>query len=167
VLGARFELLPEPLRSFHDSASGGRAEGVFRVERGPGLARRIIAFFAGFPPASEAVQVRLEVEVDGAMERWTRDFDGHRMVSDQWQQGGLLVERFFPLRCSLALDADREGLSFQVERSYLGPLPLPRAFNPRLITEAKVRDGGWHLLLRIEAPLFGLLVEYEGDLRCL
>jgi hypothetical protein len=167
VLGERLDLLPEALKSFHDSLSGGQGRGLFRVRRGQGIIQRIVGFFAGFPPAAADVQVLLKVTVDEDVETWTRQFGDHKMVSQQWQQDKLLVEQFFPLRFAMALEADEKGMSFQIRRSYFGPLPLPRFFNPKMTAFTKGSEDGWHILLRIEASLLGLLVEYEGDLTCL
>ena len=55
LLGEQFALLPEPLRRFHGSPVGGCVEGTFRVERGRGFLRSLLADFGKLPPAGENV----------------------------------------------------------------------------------------------------------------
>ncbi len=87
ILRERFDVLPSVLRRFHDADGGGRARGIFRVERAPGRLRGAIASILGMPRAGAEVPVRLGVAVEGDRERWTRDFDGRRVETVQWRGG--------------------------------------------------------------------------------
>ncbi len=66
VLGPHFDELPEVLKRFHDNAGGGHARGSFRVVRGDGIVRNIVAGMLRMPRAGENVPIHLEVKVNGA-----------------------------------------------------------------------------------------------------
>jgi hypothetical protein len=164
VLGSAFHTQPDALRRFHSEPRGGTAHGALRVTRGNGWLRKTLATLLRLPPAGDNIPLHLRVEVEGARERWLRDFGGVRLESLQWAWQGLLVEAMGPLRCGFRLTAQRESLRFDVERAWLYALPLPAALAPRVI--AVVTEAGpasWHVQVRIAAPLLGLLASYEGE----
>lgn len=166
ILGDKLDLLPEALRSFHASTVPRRAEGIFRIERGRGLLARLIARIGGLPPNAEQVAVSLEVRPDGDRERWIRTFGNRPLASLQWEKSGLLVERLSPLTLGIELVPDATGLRYQVRKCWLGPIPVPRALAPKVATTTVGREDGWRLFVRVDLPFTGMLIKYEGDIRC-
>ena len=94
VLGDRFDVLPEVLKQFHDVTRKSNARGTFRVTRGSGSVRNLVATILGLPSAGERVPVHLEVVVKADREIWLRHFPGKTLKSVQWGRGNLLMERF-------------------------------------------------------------------------
>jgi hypothetical protein len=165
VLGGSFERLPPALRRFHGAAAGGRACGLFRVTRGPGRLRRWLADRMGLPPAGERVPVRLDVRVEGARERWQRQFDGQPpLATVQWAQAGLLREAAGAVCFGFRLDVRGDALRFEQVGVWLACLRLPGALLPRVTALATGRAAGWHVCVRVEAPLLGFLAQYEGEM---
>jgi hypothetical protein len=164
ILGDAFDTLPEALRALHDRERGGCARGVLCVTRGRGRAVAVLAALLRLPPAGENVPLRLSVEVDDARERWTRDFGGRCLETVQWARDGLLIEAVGPLHLGLRLTSCRESLRFELARGWLWGLPLPPALAPRIEGMAAAsRQDAWSLHVRVEAPLLGLLLQYEGE----
>jgi hypothetical protein len=162
VLGSRFETLPDVLKRFHDEASGGRARGRFRVERGRGRLRNLVASLSGFPHAGEDVPVALEVEVKGNRERWNRRFPGKTFTTWQWADGELLMERVGSIVFSSSLEIDGPVLRYPFRRAWLLGLPLPRRLSPHVVGWVCAGDRGWQVVVHISVPFLGELVHYEG-----
>jgi Domain of unknown function (DUF4166) len=162
VLGARFESLPEVLKRFHGGTTGGRARGRFRVERGRGRMRNLLASLSGFPPAGEDVPVGLEVMVKGDRERWSRKFPGNTFTTWQWADGELLMERVGSIVFSSSLEIDGPFLRYPFRRAWLLGIPLPRKLSPHVVGWVRAGDDGWQVEVRISVPFFGELVHYEG-----
>jgi hypothetical protein len=162
ILGEAFECLPETLRGFHGQAEGGMAEGIVRVTRGKGWFRERLADLLGLPPGGDQLPLRLWVAVEGEGERWTRHFGDVHLETTQWMRAGLLIEAVGPMRFGYRLVAVENGFRFQLARRWLGHLPLPAAFSPRIWGEATGCPGGWRVDARVDLPLLGLLIRYEG-----
>lgn len=161
VMGVAFDRLPEPVRAMHDVLRDAGAAGRATVRRGAGWPARLVAAAVGFPEAGEhALHVSFREE-DGA-ETWTRDFGGRRFRSRLTEAGGLLVERFGPLRFAFDLPADEDGLRMRMRGWRLGPLPLPLAWAPRSAAREWAEDGRFWLDVPIALPLIGTVVHYRG-----
>lgn len=132
ILGPAFDQLPPALRQFHDLPEGGRGTGTFRVTRGQGWFRNLLAGAIGLPAQAEQVPVRLQVVVEGDRERWLRDFAGHRVVSLQWEYRGLLIEKMGPVSTAFRLVVEQEALRFEMAGAWLLGIPLPRALSVRV-----------------------------------
>jgi hypothetical protein len=163
LLGEAFETLPAVLRDFHSLPHGGTARGLCSVARGKGWLCNALADRMRLPPHGDRVAVRLRVVVEDDRERWVRDFDGVRMETVQWAHSGLLIEAAGSLRAGFRVVAGPEGLRFGLARAWLCGLPLPRALMPRATAEARARERGWLLDVRVEAPFIGLLAAYRGE----
>ena len=167
VLGEKLDLLPQPLRRFHDSTAGARAEGKLCVKRADGLVRSAIANAFRLPPSSDSIAVRLTVTCDGDREVWVRDFGGRELASVQWEEDGFLVEQVSSVRFVFNLVPDRRGLAYELRECRFGAIAVPHALAPRVFTTTSGSDSGWHLSMRMEVPVLGRLLEYEGNMRCL
>ena len=167
ILGNKFDTLPETLRRFHGSATGGRGAGMLRVRRGRGLLSRIAGWMAGLPPQQDAARVELTVEVDGKQgEKWIRTFDSHRLSSTQSEENGLLIEHMFPLKLGFELTVSDDTITHNVRRCWLGAIPLPLSLAPRVATSTTATRDGWLLHVRVELPGVGELIQYDGEIRC-
>ena len=166
VLREKMSLLPEPMRAFHASVTGGRCEGTLRVRRGSNFIAHLAATLGGLPQESDATTVQLQVIPDANKERWVRKFGESTLSSIQWEENGLLIEQFPMMRFGLELVPEGTTLVHKLRRCWLGPLPLPLALAPRIATTATGIENGWRLSVRVSLPVIGRLIEYEGDIRC-
>lgn len=162
ILGDQFDALPPALRRFHDEPNGGKATAVFRVERGRGWLRNFVASVMRLPKASANAPVTLQVNVEGDRERWIRHIDGQRVETRQWADQGLLIEAFGPSTFSCALRVDGERLIYDFKRAWFLGIPMPKPLAPSVVSSTVGTEGGWHVSVRISAPLLGELVCYEG-----
>lgn len=164
--GETFDRLPAVLRDFHGRPAGGCAEGVLCITRGSGTLRGLCADLMRLPAAGAAVPVKLEVRGLANRERWTRDFGAHRLITEQWHRDGLLIEQAGPMRFGFRLTGDETCMVFDMQRSWLFGLPLPRFLSPRV--DAVVTGHGscaWWTVVNVRVPVFGQVVRYEGEMR--
>src|SRR5262249_50667212 len=130
--------------------------------RGRGWLRRLLCRLGGLPPAGAEVPVRLRVVAEGPRERWLREFGGHRFESVQWAQGGLLVESLGLVRLAFRLRVEGPALRLEPAKAWLLGVRWPLALAPRGRGVEVAQEGGCAVVVRAEAPLVGLLVQYEG-----
>ena len=162
TLGEAFDSLPTVLRHFHDHPHDARARGSLRVTRGTGWLRQAMAAAMRLPSPGEQVPVLLHVQANAEEERWTRDFGTLRLVTRQWRRNGLLIEAAGPLRFGFHLTANPEEMRFEFARCWLMGIPLPLFLSPRVNAWVSEYEEGWWARVRVEAPLLGLLTQYEG-----
>ena len=162
ILGERFDALPEALRRFHDRPGGGRAYGKLQIQRASGLLRNALASILGLPRTGMDVPVRLVVRIDGDRERWERYLQGRCLVTVQWASGDLVLESLGPFTYSSELVVQGSCLRNEFRRAWVMGLPLPRWLAPLIEGAVEAGDDGWHLAVRIGAPILGELVRYEG-----
>jgi hypothetical protein len=133
------------------------------------LPARVLGFLLRLPAAGAAVPVRLEIEVVGDRLEWRRCFGGDTLVSRHCVRDGLLLEAFGPFVCAFELDAGPRGLVYRQRRFglRLGPwsLWLPRWLCPRVQGRCEASaDGPATVCVQIDAPLLGIVLQYEGEL---
>jgi hypothetical protein len=162
ILGARFDDLPATLRRFHDADGGGRAHGTFQIVRGTGWMRNAIASLLGMLQSGADVPVRLHVATEGARERWTRDFGGHRVETVQWARGDALLEAIGPACFSCALVLDGTRLWYEFRRAWFAGIPIPRWLSPGVESYVDAGEAGWFVVVRVLAPFLSEIVRYEG-----
>jgi hypothetical protein len=163
LLGEAFDSLPPVLRGFHDREKGGSATGIFSVVHGKGRLRGMLARLGRLPDPGRAIPVRLWVVTEGPRERWIREIGHRRLETVQWIGQGLLIEVAGPFRCGYQVDASREGMRLRSVRGWFYGLPLPPVLTPRVEAVVTAHGDAWHLNVRIELPLLGLLAGYEGE----
>ena len=164
ALGDTFDRLPSVLIGFHEAASVATAEGTFRITRGRGIVGGLAATLMQLPCAGEKVSVRLEVSVEGEVERWIRYFGAQRLVTRQWIEHGLLIEAAGPLRFGFRLSADEAGMRFEMERCWLLGMPLPKVMSPQVGAVVTGHGACWIAAVEVHVPLLGRLVRYEGEM---
>lgn len=164
VMGDRFASLPPMVRAIHRVNGNGGAVGEGRVERGPGIVARLIGWIMRFPPAGDYSLHVGFCEHDG-VERWTRDFGGHRFASRLDQNGDCVTERFGPLCFAFALLSDPAGLHMALRRWSVLGIRLPRLLAPRIEAREWEEDSRFRLMVDIRMPLIGPVIRYTGWLR--
>jgi hypothetical protein len=165
LLGASWAELSPAVQRLH--AGGAVARGTFRVRRGPSRFMRLLATLLGLPAESEQARIALRVErTRRGGERWIRTFPDRVFRSLQWRRGDLLVEAIGLVQCCFRLRADRGMLLLEQERAVFGlhniTLPLPRWLAPSAAGRSAPEGDHVQVDVRVELPLFGLLISYSG-----
>lgn len=84
------------------------------------------------------------------------------METVEWMQGGLLMESFGATTFSSVLSIEGSCLRYQFRRAWFAGIPIPRCLSPFVDGRVYAGDGGWRVAVRVNAPLLGELVRYEG-----
>lgn len=163
LLGGTWAALPEPMRRLHSLQDRLSATGRASVERGEGLLSRLVGGVVGFPPAAEAVDIRVDFERRGDIETWRRSFGGHAFTSTQ-QTGRerRLVETFGPASFAMALIWDGARLNLRLRRWWLFGWSMPFEWGPLISAHEEVVDGRFTFFVEIRHPWTGLIVRYRG-----
>ena len=114
------------------------------------------------PEPGEQVPVLLNMQVEADSECWTREFGSLRLVTQQWLHHGLLIETAGPSRFGFRLSAGATQMRFEFVRCWLLGVPLAFALSPRVNASASIYEDGWWIHVRVEVPVLGMLVQYEG-----
>jgi NAD(P)-dependent dehydrogenase (short-subunit alcohol dehydrogenase family) len=162
VMGEDFGLLQPAVRALHLVNGDLAASGMAEVIRGGGLVARLLCRFMGFPAAAAEVPVSIWMREEDGVETWRRDFGGSAFSSRLARRGGLLTERFGPIRFGFALRRAPDGLTMHFVRWWLGPLPMPRLLMPRGVAREYEADGRFHFDVPIALPLIGPIIHYRG-----
>jgi hypothetical protein len=163
LLSGTWGALPEPVRRLHALDERLTAVGRAKVERGTGLVSRLVSGMAGFPPASDDVELRVDFERKDEVETWRRGFGDHLFVSTQEAgRGRRLVERFGPASFSMTLTWDGKRLNLRLRSWRLFGVRMPRWTQPDTTAWEAVEDGRFSFFVEISHPWAGLLVRYKG-----
>jgi len=166
VLGTAWESLPAPIRALHDVTAARTWSGRATVERGGGLAARLVAAAVGLPRAGADVPVTVTLAPRGAGEEWRRDFAGRRFASTQSAGRGrfahLVCERFGPVTVALAPVVDGGRLRIVVRGWRAFGLPLPASWAPGGDTWESADGGRFNFHVEMTHPWLGPIVRYRG-----
>lgn len=170
VLADDFDALPPAWRRLAEIHDLDHFEGMASVERGSGLASRAIARLFGFPPAADAVVVKVCKHKTRHGETWTRSFADRKFVSHLSRRPddgpGILRERFGPFSFVMRLNAEAGRVSWPVTDWKLLGIPMPNALRPESdTTEDTDAQGRFQFDVSISLPLVGRLVRYRGWLK--
>lgn len=158
-----FAGLPAEVRATHDHAGPRRFRGKAVVERGRGLAARVIAALFRFPAPGAAVPVTVEKRPFEGGEVWVRSFAGRRFRSVLRATPAGMTERFGPFTFLLGLTAAAGALRFPVRAGWVLGVPLPRFLLPVSETREYADAGRFRFDVALHAPLgLGLVVRYRG-----
>jgi hypothetical protein len=107
------------------------------------------------------------VTPDASGETWNRRFGNDELVTRQWEERGLLAERFGSIELLFRLVVSEGRLLFhQVgARMRVGRarIRLPRWCAPR-VSACVWEDGRMRVSVEVHGPAVGLLCHYEGTL---
>jgi hypothetical protein len=104
---------------------------------------------------------------EGGVERWTRDFGGHRFSSELSAMGSRIVERFGPLRFVFDLPSGPDGLEMKLRGWSAFGIPLPLALAPRIGAREWEEEGRFRFEVAASLPIAGEIVRYSGWLETL
>ncbi|MEO5805992.1 DUF4166 domain-containing protein [Devosia sp.] len=168
-LGAAWVDLPPAVRDLHDHQGSWHVGGVAQIETGSGLLSGLARRFFGFPAAGSDVPVTVEFIERHGVETWTRRFGDARFSSVQLMGRGLderlIVEKFGPVRVSLAVVATAERLTLVTRRWTVFGIPLPLWLGPRADAYEFEQYEQFHFHVELSHPLAGLIVRYTGWLK--
>lgn len=159
--------LPPEVRRLHEFSGVERFSGEAEVERGVGLASRIVAAIMGFPRAAPCAPVLVEKRRRGDGEIWTRRI-GEATFRSVLTPGapGRVRERFGLLSADIAFRLEGRRLVWQVPATRLFGAPLPQALLPRgAFHESVDEEGRFRFHVDIRAPWGDRIVRYRGWLR--
>jgi hypothetical protein len=154
--------LPLRVRELHKVTATSRWSGRADVERGRGLAARLVAWMLGLPPEGRDQALSVMFEPIEGREIWTRTFGASVFRSVQDEHGGLLRERAGSVTFLFALETSGEGLALILRGVRVFGVPLPRVAHPRVRTFESERDGRYHFHVEGSLPLVGPIVRYTG-----
>lgn len=163
LLGGAWTALPDPIRRLHSLERAMTVAGRAKVERGEGRLSRLVGAMAGFPPANDDVDLRVDFERRGDVEIWRRDFGGHVFRSTQRTgRERRLVERFGPAAFPMAMTWDGKRLHLRLRGWRLFGLPMPAWTAPVSTAWEAVEDDRFRFFVEISHPMTGLIVRYQG-----
>jgi hypothetical protein len=168
VLGTAYDRLPDPIAALHnvevdrEKTVTGRAT----VERGTGWLSKLMARFAGLPPASDNEPISVTFRHVNGREIWERRYGSHVMRSalragqGKWRH--LLIEQFGPIAFGFAVTVDRDGLQLTLRRWSIAGMPLPVWLAPRITAAETGEDGTFHFDVTVSDRLAGPIIRYRG-----
>ena len=164
VIGASFDGLPAPIRAIHDGSPLRRCEGASRVERGGRWLSRLFGAVTSLPAATDEVPLSVTIRADGDGETWERDFGGHMMRSRLRLRDGLLEESLGPASFRFRLVAEGGAIDWRLTRVRCLGIALPLSWFGPLTARESLERGRYRFDVRVELPMTGLLVRYDGTL---
>lgn len=150
VLSDRWEALPEPVRRAHAGTGAVTLAGRARAFGSSGRHETFIA-----------------ITSEPDRERWRRRFGSRGFASTlvRAKNDPMAFEEtigLFTFRCALA--PRRDGFAFAFRCWRLGPIPLPRAWAPRVRARTFARDGVYRFRVLVAHPWLGVIFGYAGRL---
>jgi len=167
VVGDGWSELPEIVRHVHGGRATIRLSGHLAIQGDSSRLARFLARLVRLPRSGQQVPTVLQVAPYSSGETWMRRFGDDRLVTRQWEEDGLLVERIGLVRLVFSVAVSDGALVFRQVAAGFGFgrfwLPLPRVLAP--VVRARVWAADEGLGLRVEvAHAAGLLCCYEGVL---
>lgn len=167
ILGAGFDILPEPVRRFHtlgrELFTGGRAD---IVAPRSSLGARLLSLVAGLPAAGDQVETHVRFSpLAGGREYWRRDFAGRRYQSVmEAARDGRLIEHFGPFDLYFGLTATTEGLRWSLLEWRFLKIPLPAVSKPSIECFEGAAGDRFTFDIDVVFPIVGQVVRYRGAL---
>ncbi len=147
ILGDAFTDLPPAVKTLHSATERRHFTGRAAVSAS-WLARRLL----GFPKAGYNIPIGfiLEVLPDGR-ERWIRDFGDDRYFTTVLRErNGHLVECWAGfVDCEFVLEAEPEGISWQLVGHRIFGIPVPRFLWPRISAKESTENGKYQFSVEV------------------
>ena len=166
LLGEDWAALPEPVRRAHAGTGTVALRGRARAGGASGAAA-LVRGLQGLPsPGPHPTWVT--IASDGRTERWTRRFGPRRFSSTlapAKDAPGAFEERAGLATYRFTLQARPDGFAWIFRSWRLGPIPLPRAWAPRIRARIFARDdGAYRFRILVAHPWLGVIFGYAGRL---
>jgi siroheme synthase (precorrin-2 oxidase/ferrochelatase) len=165
ALAVDFERMPTPVRVLHSPRGTAVFQGLADIDAAANAVAGVIARCLRFPAAARQVAVEVSIQAHARRETWRRRFGSSTFSSVLGCEGaaGVLTESFGPIRCTLRVSADQQGLQLAIQSAHLGRLPLPRWLTPwTRASECVDALGRFNFDVEIGLPGIGRLVRYRG-----
>jgi hypothetical protein len=166
ALGNAFGQLPAAVARLHQPGRISVWQGLADIEGGDTVLARLVAWAFRLPRAGVGVPVTVTIAAERGGESWTRVFAGQsfRSLLRPGQAPSEIEERFGVLSFTLALTADRAGVSMRVSGWRMGPFSLPPVLAMRSdARESEDAEGRFRFDVPIDLPLgLGRVVRYGG-----
>ena len=172
IVGDDWRNLDAAVQRLHSGGMVTRGTGSFTVTHGKRRLARLMAKILRMPAVGENVSVSLVVTAHPNGERWHRTFAGKPFITEQRDDGGkFLVERNKGVDVWFRLSVMDGALIYQQTKAALNighwHLPLPRRLSTYIVASerAATEKSSVQVSVRVTAPLIGLLIEYEGNIK--
>jgi len=168
VLGEQFFVLPDAVQRLHSNHRQLTAKGVCDVQQGTNYICRFIAWLIGFPASGSELPIRVDIEINNQVEKWTRIINNSQFSSQLtdgiFNSNICLVERFGYLVFYFALPVTQDGLTMKLLGVRAIGMPIPKWCWPVVDAKETVRDDKFYFDVKVSLPIFGLLTYYQGYL---
>ncbi|HET7931325.1 MAG TPA: DUF4166 domain-containing protein [Rhodanobacteraceae bacterium] len=162
LLGDEWQALDESVRRMHGATPHVRARGEADVGGAANAAARCLRRVIGLPPPGTRRPLAFAIDRTGRRETWQRDFAGRPLRSVLDPARGRLRERMGPMTFLFDLRRDGNAIDWQLRRTRLLGIPLPRWMSGAVLSRSGARDGRYVFEVDVRMPLVGTLVSYRG-----
>ena len=166
ALGEMYASLPAELRYVHNGNLKLVMEGEADIDAGTAIGSWLIRRLFRLPETGADLPVRVEITPSGRGEIWRRQFGSHkfhtRLSAPRTPRRSRVSERFGPLTCALDLSYAEGKLHYAIAGANFLGIPLPRRYWPRVSASEFARGERFHFDVRIDLPIFGMLLHYRG-----
>ncbi|HEX2900057.1 MAG TPA: DUF4166 domain-containing protein [Bacteroidia bacterium] len=165
LLAADFERLGPILRHVHGPSPSVHARGRVSVAYGRGWTVRLLNRLMKVPPASEDVDLQLEIRRSANRETWIRSFAGKPLVTTQWAEDGLFVEAVGGVKMSMRLRIADGILHFDPVHTRAMGIKVPKWLQITVAANVREQEDGWRIFVETRSAVLGLLFRYSGFIR--
>jgi hypothetical protein len=166
ILGADFDLMPEPVRRMHSLTQNQTVRGTSRVMGGINILAKFMRSVAQLPrPTAHAIiTIAFTLHADG--EEWDRHFGSSRFHTIMRGEAGHLTEQLaaLPVKFIYDVHADAAGFSLHLRGLQFCGVALPRIFWPKMAARARVWQGKYQFSTLVGFWFCGRVISYFGYL---
>lgn len=170
LMGEAWAAVPAAVRRAHAGTSTVILTGQARGRGAPGLPA-LVRRLQGLPPAGVHATT-VTIAPDGSGERWTRRFGTQifgSVITPVQDDPLAFEETVAPLTFRFTAAPYSGGFSWILEGWRLGPIPLPRAWAPRVRARTFGRPdvegkGAYRFRVLVAHPWLGVIFGYAGRL---
>ena len=164
VLGHAFFRMPTILRTIYGPQATVSLVGDVQVDYGKNIFAYLASYFIKMPK-SGSYTLMLSVDKELQNEFWTRNFPTQSMRSEVHYQKGTVMEKYRFFRFLMHVKISDRTLIFNLKRSFLFFMPLPRLLSVRPSFVVVAQDKK-HCHLEAEMHFLGFfLASYSGVLQ--